>query len=249
MLFRLDRVKSGQGIELKALAIATKWLFMLCLPILLLSACIGGAANSLSLYKYGFHKYDVSQTLADSGLELSELELEGVYAGLIRYFNSDEEYIRLTVVKDSQPFKLFTTEEVIHFKDVKGLIWLDYWLFLGTLIYMLAYAGVSLFWRKRRRWRQLAWGVVGGSSITVALILALGLGILFGFGELFYRFHLLFFTNPFWSAEGYMLLLFPEPFFYDAALFCALATAGLAVILGGVAGGYLLFTRSRAKLW
>jgi hypothetical protein len=40
-------------------------------------------------------------------------------------------------------------------------------------------------------------------------------------------------------------MLFPEGFFYDAAIFCVLATAGLALILGSVAGSYLLVTRSK----
>ena len=145
--------------KLKILGIAAKWIFMLCLLVLLIAASLGWVVNSLWLYKYGAHKYDVSQTLADSGLELANSELEEVYAELIRYFNSNEEYISLMVVKEGNPFKLFTPEEVIHFRDVKGLIWLDYWILLGTLIYMLAYAGVSLFWRKPRYWRQLAMAV------------------------------------------------------------------------------------------
>ena len=225
---------------MRILAIIAKWLFILCLPVLLLSASIGWAANSLWLYKYGFQEYDVSQTLSDYGLELSDSELEGIYAGLISYFNSDEEYISLTVVKNGKPVNLFTPEEVIHFRDVKGLIWLDYWILLGTLVYTLGYAGVSLLWRKRRHWRQLAWGVVAGSSITLVVMLGLGLlNTLVGFRQLFYQFHLLFFSNEFWSAEGYMLLLFPEDFFSTAALFCAGITAGLAVVLGGVSGVYL----------
>ena len=232
---------------MKILGTAANWLFILCLPVLLLTASIGWAANSLWLYEYGFQKYDVGQTLADSGLELADSELKKIYAGLISYFNSDEEYISLTVVQDSKPTNLFTPEEVIHFWDVKGLIWLDYWLLLGTLIYTLGYTGVTLFRQKGRERRQLTLGVAGGSGITLALILALGLGIRFGFGELFLQFHRLFFSNEYWSAEGYMLLLFPERFFYDAALFCALATAVGAVILGGVAGGYLLFTRRGAS--
>lgn len=225
---------------MRILAIIAKWLFILCLPVLLLSASIGWAANSLWLYKYGFQEYDVSQTLSDYGLELSDSELEGIYAGLISYFNSDEEYISLTVVKDGKPVNLFTPEEVIHFRDVKGLIWLDYWILLGTLVYALGYAGVSLLWRRRRYWRQLAWGVVAGSGITLVVMLGLGLlDTLVGFRQLFYQFHLLFFSNEFWSAEGYMLLLFPEDFFSTAALFCAGITAGLAVVLGGVSGVYL----------
>ena len=235
--------------KLRILGIAAKWLFMLCLPVLLLTASLGWAANSLWLYKYGSQEYNVSQTLADAGLELTDSELEEVYAGLISYFNSGEEYISLTVMKDGEPFELFNQREIIHLKDVKGLIWLDYWVLLGTLVYVLAYAGVCLFWRKKRYWRRLAWGVVGGGGITLAFMLALGLGILLGFSQLFWQFHVVFFPNEFWlldPTKDYLKMLFPDGFFYDAALFCALGSAGLAVILGGVGGGYIIYRKKAA---
>jgi len=41
-------------------------------------------------------------------------------------------------------------------------------------------------------------------------------------------------------------MLFPQGFWYDVTLFCALGTVGMAVILGGVSGGYLWTTRRRA---
>ena len=214
---------------------AAQWLFIICLPVLLLTGSIGVVANSLGtwLAEYGSERYGVARTLAYTGLELTDSELAQVYDGLVSYFNYDEEYISLTVVSDGLEFDLFTPEEVIHFKDVKGLIWLDYWLFLGTLSYMLAYTGVSFFWRKDRR--RLLQGLAWSGGLTVVLILALVLlDTLFGFGELWYRFHLVFFSNEFWSAEGYMLLLFPEVFFADAAIFCALVTAVGALIMGGV---------------
>jgi len=229
---------------MRILGIAAKWLFILCLPVLLLTASLGWAANSLWLYKYGFQKYNVSQTLADFGLKLTDSELENIYAGLISYYNSPDEYISITVVQDGKPFNLFTPEETIHFRDVKGLIRLDYWVWLGTLVYALAYAGICLFWRKRRYWRQLAWGLVSGGSLTLALLLLVfGLGMLLSFDQLLYRFHLVFFTNLYWSAEGYMLLLFPENLLRDMALFCAAIIIGLAIILGGVGEGYLAFTK------
>ncbi len=229
------------GIRLKILGIAAKWVFILCLPMLLLSASIGWAVNSLWLYKYGFEKYNVSHTTG-----LADSELEKAATGLISYFNSGEEYISLTVMKDNEPFVLFNQREVVHLKDVKGLIWLDYRVLLGTLIYALSYAGVSLFWRKGKYWRRLAWGVVGGGSITLALMLALGSGTLLGFDQLFLQFHLLSFANDFWQlspTRDYLIMLFPRGFWYDATLFCALGTVGMTAILGGVAGGYLLFTR------
>jgi len=230
---------------MKILGIAAKWLFMLCLPVLLFTASLGWAVNSLWLYKYGFEKYDISQATG-----LADSELEKAADGLISYFNSDEEYISLTVVKDGEPFELFNQREIIHLKDVKGLIWLDYRVLLGTLVYALAYAGVCLFWRRRRYWRRLAWGVVGGGGITLVLMLALGLGTLFGFSQLFWQFHVISFSNEFWlldPTKDYLKMLFPDGYFYDVVLFCTLGIAGLAIIMGGVAGGYLRFTKRRAK--
>ncbi|MBA7656032.1 hypothetical protein ES703_63945 [subsurface metagenome] len=245
ILFSHDSVKSGKRLNLRILGIAAKWLFMLCLPVLLLTASIGWAVNSLWLYQYGFEKYSVSQTTG-----LAEAELEKAARGLISYFNSDEEDISLAVVKDDQPFELFNQREVLHLRDVKGLIWLDYWVLLGTLLYALTYAGFSLFWRRKRYWRRLAWGVVGGGGATLAFMLALRLGTLLGFDQLFLQFHLISFTNPFWQLDptkDYLIMLFPQGFWYDATLFCALATVVGAVVLGGVAGVYLKRTKRQTS--
>ncbi len=229
---------------MKILGIAAKWLFILCLPLLLLTASLGWAVNSLWLYKYGFEKYNVGQTTS-----LADSELEKAATGLISYFNSDEEYISLTVIKDGKSFELFNQREILHLKDVKGLIWLDYRLSMGMLLYVLAYAGVILFWRKD--WRQLAWGVVGGSGLTLALMLALGLGALFNFDRLFLQFHFISFANELWRLDptkDYLIMLFPQGFWYDATLFCVLTTVSMAIIAGGVAGGYLLASRKRLHL-
>ncbi len=212
-----------------------KWLFILCLPILLLTAGIGWSVNSLWLYKYGFEEYNVGQTTG-----LAEAELEKAAVGLISYFNSDEEYISLTVVKDGKPFELFNEREVIHLKDVKGLFRLNYRLLLGTLIYGLVYAGIGLLWRKERR--RLAKAVVIGSGITLGLLLVLGIGSLLNFDQLFLMFHLISFTNEFWMldpARDYLIMLFPAGFWYDATLFIGGITVGLAAILGGVSGVWL----------
>lgn len=207
----------------------TKWFFVLCLPLLLLSAGIGGAANSPALYRYGFDKYEVSRTTG-----LSDVELDEAARGLIHYFNSGEEYINVTVVKDGQAFSLFNEQEAIHVKDVKGLFRLDYWVFLGTLLYSLAYAVFFLWLGGRRR---VALGLIWGSGLTFGLMLLLGLSTMLNFDQLFLQFHLLSFTNEFWQLDpsrDYLIMLFPGGFWYDAMLFITSATGVGAVILGGV---------------
>jgi len=231
---------------MKALQITAKWVFMLCLPFLLFTASLAWVINSLWLYDYGAEKYGVSQVTG-----LSESELDKAYAGLVSYFNSDEEYISLTVIKDGQPFELFNYREIIHLKDAKKLIWLDYWVGLGTLLYMLAYAGVCLFWRRPEYWRHLGRGVLGGSCVTLGLMLALGLVSLVDFNWIFWQFHVISFTgNDFWlldPTKDYLKMLFADGYFYDVVLFCALGVAGAAVILGGASGVWLKLGGKGAK--
>ena len=218
-----------------AMKIAAIWLFILCLPVLLLTASVSGAVNSLWLYKYGFDKYEVSQTTG-----LAQSELDKAATGLIDYFNSTDENISITITKNGESFALFNEREVAHLRDVKGLFWLVYWVLLGVVIYALGYVGFSIFlWKDRRR---LAWGLVGGSCLTLALMLALGLGTLLNFDRLFWQFHLISFTNELWLLDptrDYLIMLFPQGFWYDASLFCALTAAVGAIILGGVGGWYV----------
>jgi len=106
--------------KLKLLSTLTLWLFILCIPILLLSASVGWTTNSLWMYKYGSHKYHVVQSLAESGLHLADIELEQVYSELTDYFNSDKQNIRLTVIKAGKPFDLFTPRGSHAFQGCQG---------------------------------------------------------------------------------------------------------------------------------
>jgi integral membrane protein (TIGR01906 family) len=231
---------------LKTLTITAKWLFVLCLPALLLTASIAFAVNSAWLYEYGFQKYGVSQTTG-----LSQAELHKAAVGLIAYFNSGEESINLVVEKDGQPFVLFNEREVAHLRDVKGLFRLDYTVLLWTFVYGLVYTLWTVFWRKGVFRRYLARGLAWGGGLTIALLLAVGLlWLLFGFDRLFWQFHVFSFANDFWQLDptrDYLIRLFPQGFWFDVTVFIALFTAFLAVVLGGV--GFMLrrINRSRKK--
>ena len=223
---------------MRVLSNIAKWLFIFSLPALLISAAINFEFNSLWLYRNGFEKYNVSEA---TGLE--KAELEKVAGGLIEYFNSGDEYISLTVVKDGEPLELFNQREVAHLKDVKALVQLNLRLLVGTAAYVGVYAGISLFWRRKRYRRQLAWSAVIGSSIALGMIIALGAGsVLLDFSQLFTRFHFLAFTNDLWMlnpATDYLIMLFPEGFWYDSAVLMGQITAAAAGTLCGIGGLYL----------
>lgn len=214
---------------MKAIRVIATWLFILCLPVLLLTVSVSGAVNCSWLYQYGFEKYKVGETT-----RLAEPELEKVAAGLRDYFNSADESIDLTVVTDREPFEVFNQREVAHLRDVKGLFRLVYWLLLGTFLYAGVYTGVSLYWwRDRRLYR----GLIGGGVLTLALMLVIGLISVINFDWFFRQFHMISFANDLWMldpATDYLIMLFPQGFWFDAAIFCAGMTAFLAFVLGGV---------------
>jgi integral membrane protein (TIGR01906 family) len=206
---------------------------------MLLSASIAWAVNSTWLYNYGFEKYSISQKTG-----LAPAELNKATDGLIHYFNSNEEYINLTLEKDGQAFTLFNEREVAHLKDVKSLFWLDYRILLGTLVYALAYASLSLFLEKSGR--SLAWGAVMGGGLTLLLMLGIGLAAFSNFDQFFWQFHVLSFANDFWlldPAKDYLIMLFPGGFWYDATRYIAISTVGLALIIAAIGGSYLFLNR------
>ena len=87
-------------------------LFILCIPLLLLTSHLTWTANDLQLYEQGFVKYNVSRDTS-----ISDEELHEVAVGLISYFNSG--------VAD-EALDIFDEREMIHLRDVRGLILINY---------------------------------------------------------------------------------------------------------------------------
>ena len=195
--------------------------------MLLLTTDLRFAANDIRLYEYGFNKYEVSAAIG-----LDNEELLSVADQMVTYFNSDEE---------SLDIDLFNQREVTHLKDVKGLIQLAYRLQLASLAYIVVYIVINFVLRRGAFWRGLARRLIWGSGATIALLAVLGLWAVIDFDSLFLLFHLVSFSNELWqlSPGDKLLLIFPQGFFNDAALFVAAAAIGEAIIIGGVAWGVL----------
>jgi integral membrane protein (TIGR01906 family) len=221
-----------------------RWVFILCLPLLLLTAAFRIPASSAFFYDYLFNKYQVGTTTG-----LDKAALKATAQGLVDYFNSDQEYIDLTVTKDGQPFKLFNEREITHLKDVKGLFRFDLTVLLATGVFALAYAVFNVL-RNREARRRLARAALIGGGLTLALMAAMGIGMLFNFDSLLLEFHLLSFSNDFWQLDptrDYLIMLITHGFMYDGAFTVAGATALGALLVGGAGGGYLLYSRHQER--
>ncbi|UCC61062.1 MAG: TIGR01906 family membrane protein [Dehalococcoidia bacterium] len=210
---------------MRALSALSIVLFVFCIPILLITTNLRLAANETRLYEYGFNKYDVS---AATGLDAAELR--DFANQMITYFNSDDELFET---------ELFNEREIAHLKDVKGLIRLAYYLQLASAIYIALYIAGSFAVRRRALWPDFAKRLVWGGGTTVAFLAIFGFWAATDFDSLFLLFHLVGFRNDLWQLYpgDTMILMFPQGFFNEAALFVAGATIVEAIMIAGAAWG------------
>lgn len=228
---------------MKLLAILTRWIFVLSLPVLFLTGSVILASNSSGLYTYGFDKYNISQQT-----NLADDELKKVAKELIGYFGSDEEIISLTAENsEGTTFELFNDQEKTHLKDVKNLFSINYMAFLMSFCYAASFAGVSIIFRSHGLGRKLARSAIISSGLTLLLMMALGITIMLDFDNFFYQFHVFSFANDLWKLNpdtDFLIMLFPQGFWYDSAVFVAAITAISAGALGVASLVYLRKSKS-----
>ncbi len=222
-----------------------QWLFVICIPVLLISATLGWAFNSLWIYTNGFVKYDVSQALG-----VSNAELDRAAGELVDYFNDPcQEFLDIDVTYDSgQTAPLYDEADISHMKDVKGVLWLDYRLLLASAGYALLYVILAIIWRKLDGLRHLALGAKRGGIATLGLLAFLAVFAVTSFDWFFTTFHEIFFPQGNWQFPpgDHMITMFPDGFWSDTALLAGLVAAGLgaAVLLTGVVSMRLINRRS-----
>lgn len=197
---------------------------ILALPALFITTNVRVAFQSQTLYTYAIDAFDAPER---TGVERDEL-IKGM-AGLIDYFESDEDLITTEIVVNGISEPLFTEREALHFRDVRDLLHRTYFVQAVATVVMLGILVAAIVAAARgrpdlaaiifRRIRQTAvWTVV--AIIGIGLFAALG-----GFNFLFLQFHLLSFSNDLWqgTANDRMIQLFPQMFFLQGTLLIGLA--------------------------
>ena len=219
-------------------------LFVATVPVFLIATNVRWVINTPLLYSYGFDKYDIP---AYTGLERSELLSA---ARQIRdYFNNGEEFLTVSVVwRGTRVENLYDSLEVLHMKDVKGLVRGVYRISDVAAGYLVAFAAIGLLVGRRSFAPRLARYAAMGGMLTLGFVVLVGLASLVGFERLFLAFHLVSFSNDLWLLDprtSYLLAMFPEAFFFDATMLIAGSTVLGAALLAAPAA--VLWWRPRAE--
>ncbi len=195
----------------------------LMLPIFFVTANVRHIANSHWVYGYNWWRNGIPER---SGIATSELDRAADQ--FIDYFNNDEEFLDVRVVLRGAEVSLYNEREVHHMVDVKGLIAgsMTVSLWTGVFLLLAGIAGAVLL--RRRFWgllyRAAAWSALG----SLLLIGILSIAVLINFNAVFTTFHFISFANDLWMLDpwrDYLLIMFPQRFFFEATLLIAVMTA------------------------
>lgn len=218
-------------------------MFVVAIPLFLVTGAVTWAFNSPGLYHGGFERYDVSRVTG-----ITDEDLRQVAADIRGYFNSGEEPLEVRTRVYGVERSLFKPKEVVHMRDVKRLVQGVYAVAGVTALYLLAYAVYGFARRRGQFSEDLARLLLWGGSLTAALILAVGLFALVGFDTLFLKFHEISFTNDFWQLDSrtdFLVMLFPQQFWFDATMWVAMRALIGSLIIGAASGGYLPYLRRK----
>jgi integral membrane protein (TIGR01906 family) len=216
-------------------------LVAVALPLFLLAWNIRYVAFSLPFYEAEFAKYRIAERWG-----FTQEELIAASQALIAYFQGPQEEFSY---RRADGREIYNEREVAHLRDVKVLLQL-----VGRTqtasgaLELAGLLGLAWLFRAQRPLVVLGGALLTGALVTMALLAGLGVLAFADFSAAFLQFHYLAFRNALWQldpAQDNLIRMFPEGFFFDAALTIALATLVQAV---GVMGLGLLLRWAGRRL-
>jgi len=216
-------------------------LFVVALPVALVTTNIRLLANSPLTYDYAFDRYNAEEA---TGLAREDLDSTG--KALRDYFNNDEATFYHEVTEDGLETPVFNARETRHLEDVKGLLVGVNRLQELTLVYVLAYIVAFFIWAREGMVRQLATQSLIGLGVGLLAIAGVGIFAATGFDAAWDRFHEVAFPGGGWEFDAdsdRLIQMFPEAFWRDAVIFLGVMCAAEAAIIAAVAVVYLFGSR------
>lgn len=218
-------------------------LFVVSLPVFLVTANIRWLAGDIAYYEHGFREYGSDER---TGLSLEELDAAG--QRIIDYFEDDSETLRIVVSVDGNEESLFDARETKHMEDVKDLMRAMFRVNEIALAIVLSYVAAAVIWAGDRSVRGLAKLSLAGIGFGVAVVGFVGAFALTGFDEAWNTFHEIAFSNDLWRLDpdtDRLIQMFPEPFWEEATFIVGGLTLAQATLIVVISVAYLLFARDR----
>jgi integral membrane protein (TIGR01906 family) len=220
-------------------------IFVLALPVALLTTNVRLLANAPLVYGYAFDRYH-----AEDSTGLSRADLDSTAGALRQYFNNNETTFFHTVTEGGLPEPVFNARETRHMEDVKRLFVRVNRVQEFSVIFVLAYVISFFVWSREGNVRQLAQQSLVGLALGGATVGGIGIFAAFGFESAFTRFHDLFFSNDLWQLDprtDHLIQMFPEPFWRDMTIVLGAMCAVEALLVSGAAAVYLLGSKSERR--
>ena len=215
---------------LRFLCILRSTLIVLIVPLLLVTTNVRLVADSPYLYSYGFQKYGIESV---TGIEMGQLELAG--EKIRDYFSNDQDFLVIDIERHGQKIKnLYNQREILHMKDVKNLIQLIYSIQIWSLLLFITLILIGFLSIRLRKFSNVIDPISWGGGLTLGIAAVVGILSLFGFQRLFLFFHLVSFDNDLWILDptrDYLIMMFPQGFFFDASVIIVVLTLGQALLL------------------
>lgn len=140
-----------------------------------------------------------------------------------------DDYLAGLTKKDGSP--LYNERETSHMLDVR-IVFQNCRTVMSAMIVFIIFTMIMVS-RKPGTLTGFLKALAWGSTLTIFIILLVGIGILTGFDAFFEAFHHLFFTGDSWLfyADDSLIRLFPEKLWIDGFSLAAGLTAVFAVLI------------------
>ena len=220
-------------------------LFILALPVALITTNIRVLVNTPLVYDYAFDRYD-----AEAVTGISRDQLDDVGASMRGYFNNDEETFYKPVTEDGLEGPVFNARETTHLQDVKSLLTNVFRAQEISVIFVLLYVVAFFIWEREGNVRQLAMHCLAGLALGVIAVGGVGIVAAFGFESAWENFHSIAFANDFWQLNtrtDHLIQMFPEPFWRDMTILLGIMCAVEALVIAAASTVYLVGSRSERR--
>jgi integral membrane protein (TIGR01906 family) len=212
--------------------------FVLLLPLLIIGTSLRGLVTDRDFMLRGFRDNQVGQTTG-----LDDAQLQRIADAFVAYFQAPPGQIQMQVTAFGQSRLLFNDREVAHMEDVQALI--QFFLRMQLVAAGVVVLRVIFAFAFDRATAPIGREMLASTALMVGLVVLIAVLSLIDFDALWTRFHQIAFRNDLWLLDptrDYLIMLFPEPFWFTATIRMAVSVTVQTVIVALLGLGLVILS-------